>query len=629
MYTEFKGQNISNDNHDNNDNQTSDNSKNIVEKKSEETNATMQTTKKVEPKLAIESNLYKDPDKDERTIGNKFLSGVSKILLVIIVIITVFLSLIQFGVISLASKILPNAIILNQTEIGIKKGKRYQLVSDVFPANAESKQIVYESSDPSVATVNEVTGYIKALKNGTAIITARTVINDKKVECVVNVGDTNISASNLSLKEKQINLAAGYTSTLSYNISPKNATDIELNFTSSDSSIANVNKNGVITALKEGTAIITAATNNNMLVDQAYVTVYKTGTNTVVNGDIVETQSYPKSINIPSDKSVSIGAELQLEADIEPKNAISELSYISSNQNVATVTNDGVVRALGVGDTDIIAKTVNGNTSVCHLSVGNYSVKLSKIRITTRYSFLQLGQKKKLYVSYEPTNASNPTIKWVSSNPSVVTVDNAGNIKAMGVGNAQITAESVEGTILTDVIDIEVGGGSSVVDLKGLSVDRSTRDVYVGSTEQITPVFDPANATYKAVTYISSNPSVATVDSSGNVLGIREGQTTVNIKSNRSTASADVVINVKNNPATSVELNSTDVKLKVSETFTLNSTVKPSNASIKTVTYMSSNPSIATVDQLGIIRGLSSGTTTITVTPNGGGSPSTCLVTVN
>ena len=175
MYTEYNGQNVSNNNNESN-----------------QTNA--QRVKR--------SDLYHNPNDDKETKGNKFLSMVWKILLVVIVFITLFLGLIQFGVISLSSNIIPNAIVFNQNEIGMKKGTGYQLVTTVLPVNAENKQIVYESSNPSVATVNEITGYIKAIRNGTAVITARTLINDKTVECVVNVGDTNIPVNKLSIKEK-------------------------------------------------------------------------------------------------------------------------------------------------------------------------------------------------------------------------------------------------------------------------------------------------------------------------------------------------------------------------------------------------------------------------------------------
>lgn len=577
----------------------------------------------------IETNEVIYHNSNENNDGNKFLSVLWKILLVIIVFSVLFLSLIQFGVISLASSVVPDTVVLNQNEIGIKKGKGYQLVTTVLPVNASNKQVVYESSDSTVASVNPVTGYITALKDGTAVITAKTLINEKVTECVVNVGNVNIPVSSLNIKEKNINLAAGYSETLSYSVLPSNATEINLNFTSSDSSVAKVDSKGVVTGVKAGNAVITVATNNNIVTDVAYVTVYKKGTTTVVEGETVKIDNYPKKVNIPSEKNISLGAEVQLETTITPESSIDTLSFSSSNLNVATVTNDGVVKAVGTGSADIVVKTINNLTSVCHVTVGNFSIKLKKIYITTRYSYLQVGMKKKLFMAYEPINASNPSVTWTSSNPNVVSVDSAGNIVAKTVGSAKITVQSVDGTF-KDEMDIDVGGADNIVELSNMSLPKSTTDLYIGSTEQITPKFDPSDATYKTVTYISSDPNIASVDSNGQVKGLKEGKATITVRVNRSNnISANMVVNVKNKSSISVELNKTAVTILENDTDTLIATVKPSNASNKTVTYTSSDPNIATVDQSGVIKAISKGTTTITVTPNGGGTSSTCLVTIS
>ena len=147
-------------------------------------------------------NVQKDPQiyvtNNEPTPGNRIFSVIWKILLVIIILIVLFLGLIHFGVITLKSDIAPEAILLNQNEIGIKKGKGYQFVYTVLPENSTNKQVVWESSDPSVVRVNEVSGYAEALKLGTAVITVKTLINEKISECVVNVTDKNVLATSIN-----------------------------------------------------------------------------------------------------------------------------------------------------------------------------------------------------------------------------------------------------------------------------------------------------------------------------------------------------------------------------------------------------------------------------------------------
>lgn len=575
-------------------------------------------------------NIYQDDNNsnnDDR--GNKAFSFIWKILLVFVILILLFIFLINFGVISLNSSVSPTAVILNVNEVGVKKGNGYQLVTTVMPENANNKQVVYESSDPSVATVNPVTGYIKALKNGVTVITVKTLIDDKESQCVVTVGEQNVLVDSVTVNEKNISLAVGYSHTLSYKTSPPTATELNLNFSSSDTSVATVDSSGVIRGIKAGTAIITIY-NNSGVSDTSYVTVYKKGESTVVQGEPVRTTNYPRSVNISNTSlNLTIGSTGQLSATIVPIDATNQLSWSSSNNSVATVDQNGLVSANGIGSADIIVKTVNNLTAICHVTVGNYSLRVRKIYITTNYTFLQIGVRKQLFVAFEPSNATNRTITWSSSNPSVATVNSSGVVEAISSGNATITAKAADGGY-TDSVIVDVASSSeSVVEVRSLSFSKNSYSVGLGSTKTLTPIFNPTNATYKTVSFRSDNPNVATVDENGVVKGISVGSATITAETKRGNVTASVKINVKNIASTSVTLNTTNVSLGINQTYTLTGTVKPDNASNKTVTFTSDNPNVATVDKNGIIRGVSKGTTTITVTPNGGGSSSTCLVTVN
>ncbi|MBR3660736.1 MAG: Ig domain-containing protein [Bacilli bacterium] len=562
---------------------------------------------------------------------NKFLSIVWKILLVFIVFIMLFLGLIQFGVISLNSKIVPDAVILNQTEIGIRKGKSYQLITEVLPVNAENKQLIYESSNTAVAIVNELTGYVTAIADGTAIITAKTLINDKVSECVVNVGNTSISATSVSFKNKSVKIAAGHSELLTYVVSPSNATEQTMTFVSSDPSVATVDSKGMVTGIKEGNATITISANNGAISDKADVTVYKVGTSTVVLGEVVKTNNYPNSISVDESKNLAVGVEVQLEPKIYPADAVDDITWISSNPSVASVNEYGKVTANSVGEATIIAKTVNDKTATTNVKVGNYvgnySIKLNEIYITTNYTLLRIGQNKRLYVSYLPVTATSPTVTWSTDNSTVATVDSDGLVKALSTGKTKIHAKAVENEKLFDSCTVEVAGNNNIVPITSISLESSSIEVGVKNTVSITPKINPSNATYKQVAYTSSNPSIATVDENGKVYGVSVGTATITITANRD-VKATVNVNVKNIPSKSVELNSTSETIDINEIFTLVATVKPTTASDKTVTYTSSNPSVATVDKTGKVTAVSKGTTTITVKPNGGGSSSYCTITV-
>lgn len=564
-------------------------------------------------------------DYDEKP--NKFLSVLWKILLVIIILIIGFLLLIKFKVLSFTSSVMPNAIVLNQNEIGIKKGKGYQLVSTVLPENAENKQVVWESSDPKIVSVNSVTGYITGVKEGSATITVKTLINDISTDCIVNVSGKNILVSKIVLNEKRISLAVGYTHSLTYQITPKNATENDLIFTSSDSSVATVNQSGVIQGLKEGNAIITISSSNGLAKDTTYVSVYKKGASTVVDGEPIKTDNYPKSLTVsPQSLNLKLGGSSQLIASVLPEKSNNQISWSSTNSRVATVDSNGLVSAVGMGSATIIARTINDITYNVNVLVGNYSKELRSILVTTNYISLAVSNSKQLAVAFTPADASNKNVFWTSSNPSVATVDKYGVVKAISSGSTIIKATSEDGGY-TDTATIEVVNYDNIIEEKSIAFDSSSYTVGIGSTKSLIPIITPSNATFKSVRFESSNPNIATVDENGVVRGLKEGTVSITATTNRNRLKATTTIIVKYINATSVKVNTTNVNLGKNETFTLVATVLPSDATNKKVSYSVSNSNIATIDANGIITGKNTGTATITITPSEG-NPATVLVNV-
>lgn len=571
------------------------------------------------------NNFNQANDYDEKP--NKFLSVLWKILLVIIILIIGFLLLIKFKVLSFTSSVMPNAIVLNQNEIGIKKGKGYQLVSTVLPENAENKQVVWESSDPKIVSVNSVTGYITGVKEGSATITVKTLINDISTDCIVNVSGKNILVSKIVLNEKRISLAVGYTHSLTYQITPKNATENDLIFTSSDSSVATVNQSGVIQGLKEGNAIITVSSSNGLAKDTTYVSVYKKGASTVVDGEPIKTDNYPKSLTVsPQSLNLKLGGSSQLIASVLPEKSNNQISWSSTNSRVATVDSNGLVSAVGMGSATIIARTINDITYNINVLVGNYSKELRSILVTTNYITLAVSNSKQLAVAFTPADASNKNVFWTSSNPSVATVDKYGVVKAISPGSTIIKATSEDGGY-TDTATIEVINYNNIIEEKSIAFASSSYTVGIGSTKSLIPIITPSNATFKSVRFESSNPSIATVDENGVVRGLKEGTVSITATTNRNRLKATTTIIVKYINATSVKVNTTNVNLGKNETFTLVATVLPSDATNKKVSYSVSNSNIATIDANGIITGKNTGTATITITPSEG-NPATVLVNV-
>lgn len=157
-----------------------------------------------------------------------------------------------------------------------------------------------------------------------------------------------------------------------------------------------------------------------------------------------------------------------------------------------------------------------------------------------------------------------------------------------------------------------------------VSLNKTTLKLKEGENETLIATVTPDNATDKTVTWTSSNPAIATVDENGKVAAIKEGEATITAKAGEKEATCSVL--VKNDvPVSSIVLNKTSLTLTKGASETLEATVKPDDATDKTLTWKSSNTNVATVEN-GTIKGIGIGTATITA--SSGNVSGTCSVTV-
>lgn len=164
------------------------------------------------------------------------------------------------------------------------------------------------------------------------------------------------------------------------------------------------------------------------------------------------------------------------------------------------------------------------------------------------------------------------------------------------------------------------------IPVSSVSLSKTSAELEIGNTLQLTATVSPSNATDKSVTWSSSNTTAATVTPTGFVAANAEG--TANITATAGGKSATCKITVKKPviPVTSVELDQTDITLDAGETKTIQATVKPDNATDKTVTWSSSKTSVATVDNSGKVTGVDNGIVSVTATS--GGKSASCKVNV-
>lgn len=148
-------------------------------------------------------------------------------------------------------------------------------------------------------------------------------------------------------------------------------------------------------------------------------------------------------------------------------------------------------------------------------------VALDKTSLT-----LTVGGFEQLTATIAPANADNQSVTWSSSNPAVAAVDGSGNVTAVGAGSAVITVTAADGG-WTASCNVTVS--NPVTAVTGVSLNKTSMTLLVGSSEQLTATVAPADADNRSVTWTSSNPAAVTVDGSGNVTAVGAGSAVITV----------------------------------------------------------------------------------------------------
>ncbi len=232
-----------------------------------------------------------------------------------------------------------------------------------------------------------------------------------------------------------------------------------------------------------------------------------------------------------------------------------------------------------------------------------------------------------LSVTVLPSNATDKSVRWESSNASVATVS-GGKIVAISEGEAVITATTVNGKEAACSVTVKKAP-ETVVSVTGVTLDKTSVVLDKGSSTTLTATVLPANATDKEVVWSTSDSKVATV-SNGKVTATGPGDATITVTTSDGgrTATCRITVLDSDVKVTSVSLDKANLNLSKGDTAKLTTTVLPANASNKGVIWSTSDSGIATVSSDGTVKAVSPGTTTIKATTSDGGLIATCNVIV-
>ena len=331
----------------------------------------------------------------------------------------------------LTEEIVPvTGVSLNKTSITLKEGESEYITIAVYPSTATNKYVLLSSTNTHVATIDAY-GKITANGVGTAEIIVITKDGFYEAECKVTVTPAKVIPTNVSLNAGSLQLTKGISKTLTATVSPANATDKSVVWSSSNSSVAKIDSNGKVTAVGNGTATITVKTVDGSKTASCTVTV----------------STLPSAVSLnKTTASLKKGETLTLSATVSPSDASNKsVVWSSSNTSVATVNSNGKVTAVGNGTATITVKTTAGSkTATCKVTV---TTSPTGVSITNKKQLaLDVNGTYQCNVSVTPNDASDKSVVWSSSDSSIAKVSSSGKITALKTGVATITVKTSDGS---------------------------------------------------------------------------------------------------------------------------------------------------------------------------------------
>lgn len=383
------------------------------------------------------------------------------------------------------ASVMPTGITLNESTRTMTAGDSFQLISVIQPENASDKAVNWSSSNPTVASVSE-NGLVKAVAEGTAVITAKTNSGGKTAAFQVTVKKPEVESITISAYPSKLTYYTGET---------LNTSGLRLMV---------VYSNRLTEMISSGfQASCDLSRSGEKQVSVTYEGLSTSYGITVLGTDI--------SISASS-LSLAVGDTYRLSAVNSTGGTV---TWSSSNSSVASVA-DGAVVAHGAGSAVITASmTYQGTTYKAECSVSVQEHITGSVSLSAPGRVLNVGETVKLSCTVSPSGQS---VSWKSSNPGCVSVDGNGNIKALTGGDAVITVSmTYKGSSYSDSCTVTVQKPS-------LSLSQQSLSLYAGQTATLTA---STNLSGAKIQFSSNNPGVVTCGSDGTVKASAQGGSAV------------------------------------------------------------------------------------------------------
>ena len=487
-----------------------------------------------------------------------------------------------------------------------KMGAGDQTVIHANVENTDNAVVQWKSSDSTIAQV-DADGTVHAVQEGAVTITAQAEDLADTVEISVLP-----HIQEITLEESAITLFLGTPSAkraVAYQTTPANAVEPGVQWTSSDPEIVSVDADGSLVAVASGSCTITgkAVDTTNKVAEVTLAVNVNVGVSEITLSE-TEITGY-------------VGKSAKIAATVMPEDAANKkIVWTSSDETVATVAASGSIKFLQPGEVTITCSADDGGGTSAQCVISSVQ-GTKKVQLDNKNVQLILGSKASaaqtnLTYTLSPENTSFRDVTWMSSDETCATVDSNGKVTALKAGEVTITAVSTDPATqgkVKDTATIVVGEAVQSIKLNDIGSKLS-----IGENYYLKPTITPENPLNSKLEWTSSDESILTVDGKGKITVVGLGNATITATAtDGSDVSASMTFTgIK--PVKKISYADTRIVVTAGKTFNANVSIDPVDATDKTVSWSSSDSSIATVDRNGVITAKSVGKCDIMVSSQDG-----------
>lgn len=381
------------------------------------------------------------------------------------------------------------------TDINVGVGKTADIVCAAGPEGAEVPEITYESSDPTIFKV--VGNKVEGVKTGTATLTATATVKD---ESITGTCEVKVSNPATAIALTDMTALVGKVKPIVPTLTPANADKPEITYKSSNTSIFTVTE-GQIKGVAAGTAKLSAEATVN-------------GTKLTAECDVTVTADAKPATAVTLNKTtlgLEVGDTETLTAALTPTDTTDNITWTSSDTTVATVDENGEVKALKVGEATITAKANGTVSATCTVTVTAKTIAITSVTLNKTTATVEEGETLQLTATVNPeTTTEDKTVTWSSSDDTIATVDN-GIVTAVKAGEAVITATAgTKSAKCTITVTAKVSEGEGTVDPdEGLKIEVDDEDITI---EADADAFEDTVTTVKAEVSVSEEAATEKTD---------------------------------------------------------------------------------------------------------------------